>query len=134
VPRGTWTYDVLAASIRRRRLRWTLLVIAAVAAVVAALVFEPWKLVVDERVQGGGAGFPVSVGWGRACCHRTGRALARGTFISHNKTAAGRSPSCGSPTAPRLALWRSLHLPAWHLGALGSTCRRGATLRPIATF
>jgi hypothetical protein len=51
VPRGTWTYDVLAASIRRRRLRWTLLVIAAVAAVVAALVFEPWKPVVDERLQ-----------------------------------------------------------------------------------
>ncbi len=35
----------------RRRLVWAIGAVVALAVVAAALVFEPWKLVVDQRVQ-----------------------------------------------------------------------------------
>ncbi len=73
----------------RRRLTWTLLVTAAVAAVVAALVFEPWKLVVDERVQEAAPSSAPAHSAGAEPVATAPDVLARGTFISHEHDSSG---------------------------------------------
>ncbi len=73
----------------RRRLTWTLLVTAAVAAVVAALVFEPWKLVVDERVQEAAPSSAPALSAGAEPVATAPVVLARGTFISHEHDSSG---------------------------------------------
>ena len=66
----------------RRRSWWVLLAVAVAATVVGTLVFKPWKLVVDERVQEA----PPAVQAGGA----TGSVvLARGTFVGHEHDSSG---------------------------------------------
>jgi hypothetical protein len=66
---------------RRRRLTWTLLAAGVAAVVVGALVLEPWKLVVDERVQE--AAPAVSAGAAGPAV------LAHGALISHEHESSG---------------------------------------------
>jgi hypothetical protein len=59
---------------------------AAVAAVVGALVFQPWKLVVDEHVQ---EAPPVAAAAGGSAPPVDPVVLARGTFVSHEHDSSG---------------------------------------------
>jgi hypothetical protein len=74
--------------LQRRPLTWTVVAAAAVVAVVASLVFQPWKLVVDQRVQ---EATPTAA----AGAPRTGGTadepvvVARGTLISHEHKSSG---------------------------------------------
>src|SRR5690348_7375745 len=82
----------------RRRLRWTLVAAAVAAAVVGALVFEPWKLVVDEHVQEpapAAAPGPEPVAAGPVV-------LARGTFISHEHDSSGSVAVLRLPDGSRI--------------------------------
>jgi Electron transfer DM13 len=72
----------------RPRLRWILLA-AAAAAVVGALVFEPWKLVVDERVQEAAPGAAPARSAGAEPLVTGPVVLARGTFVSHEHDSSG---------------------------------------------
>ena len=73
----------------RRRLTWTLVAAALAAAVVGALVFEPWKLVVDERVQEAAPGTSPTSSTGVEHVGTGPVVVARGTFISHEHDSSG---------------------------------------------
>jgi hypothetical protein len=91
----------------RRRLLWAGALVATIAVVVAALVFEPWKLFVDERVQ--------------EAAPAASTELARGTLISHEHESSGtvvllrladgsrvlRVEDLRTSNGPRLQVWLS---------------------------
>jgi Electron transfer DM13 len=95
----------------RRRLVWALAAVVVVAVAAAALVFEPWKLVVDERVQ---EAAPASSAAGPT-------ELVRGTLISHEHESSGtvvllrlpdgsrvlRVEDLTTSNGPRLQVWLS---------------------------
>jgi hypothetical protein len=73
----------------RRRWKWTLVAAVVAAALLGALVFEPWKLVVDERVQEAPPG-PAPGLTARSEPVAAGPVVvARGTFISHEHDSSG---------------------------------------------
>jgi hypothetical protein len=70
----------------RRRLTWIVVAAGMVVVVVGALVFEPWKLFVDERVDEA----PPAVAAGASGGPSTGQVvLARGQLISHEHQSSG---------------------------------------------
>lgn len=70
----------------RRRLTWIAVALGVVVAVVAALVFEPWKLFVDQRVDEA----PPTTSAGPADATSTAPGvLARGRLISHEHDSSG---------------------------------------------
>jgi Electron transfer DM13 len=70
----------------RRRLTWIVVAAGMVVVVVGALVFEPWKLFIDERVDEA----PPAVVAGAAGGTSTGQVvLARGQLISHEHQSSG---------------------------------------------
>jgi Electron transfer DM13 len=73
----------------RGRLRWALIAAAVAAAVVGALVFEPWKLGVEERVQEAAPGTAPAASSGTEPVATGPVVLARGTFISHEHDSSG---------------------------------------------
>jgi hypothetical protein len=73
----------------RRRLTWILAAVAVAAAVVGALVFEPWKLVVDERVREAVPGMPPTSSTGTGPATAGPLVIARGTFVSHEHDSSG---------------------------------------------
>jgi hypothetical protein len=104
----------------RRRATGVVLAAAVVAAVVGAAVFEPWKLVVDERVQ---EAVPA-VGAAQAAAAPAPAepvVLARGTLISHEHDSSGavtvlrlpdgsrvlRLEDLRTSNGPRLQVWLS---------------------------
>lgn len=82
----------------RTRRRWLVLGTAALVLVVAALlVFEPWKLVIDNRVDEAvpAAAAPV--------------VLARGEFVSHEHTTTGAVRVLRLPDGSRVLRLEDLH-------------------------
>jgi hypothetical protein len=79
----------------RRRLLWLLVAAGAVLAVVAALVFEPWKLVIDQTVDeappGGASAQVVPGGPAQDAASPPAEpvVLAEGTFIGHEHESSG---------------------------------------------
>ncbi|MGI5131689.1 DM13 domain-containing protein [Pseudonocardia sp. CA-107938] len=69
-------------SLLRRPVVMSGLVVAAVLAVVALLVFEPWKLVVDQRVDEAAPAPPVAASAAPAV-------LARGELVAHEHASSG---------------------------------------------
>ena len=70
----------------RRRLVWIIIATGVALAVVGALVFEPWKLFVDQRVDEA----PPAVAAARAGGPSTDQVvLARGRLISHEHHSSG---------------------------------------------
>ena len=108
----------------RRRLVWAVGAVAALAIVAAALVFEPWKLVVDQRVQEDvpavSAVAPAAPAGGAASVTEP-IVLARGTLISHEHESSGtvvllrladgsrvlRLEDLKTSNGPRLQVWLS---------------------------
>ena len=82
-----------ARSPLRRRLVWAAVAVAAVAVVAGALVFEPWKLVVDQRVEEAAptvsAMAPAAPAGAAAPVAAEPIELARGTLISHEHESSG---------------------------------------------
>ena len=99
----------------RRRTTAVLLAAAVVAAAVGAAVFEPWKLVVDERVQ---EAVPTAAA---SAASAEPVVLARGTLISHEHDSSGavtvlrlpdgsrvlRLEDLRTSNGPRLQVWLS---------------------------
>jgi hypothetical protein len=95
----------------RRRLVWAIGTVVALAVVAAALIFEPWKLVVDQRVQ---KAAPAASAAGPS-------ETARGTLISHEHESSGtvvllrladgsrvlRLEDLKTSNGPRLQVWLS---------------------------
>ena len=73
----------------RRRWKWSLVAAAVAAAVLGALVFEPWKLVVDERVQEAAPATPPASSTGAEPVATRPVVVARGMFISHEHDSSG---------------------------------------------
>jgi hypothetical protein len=73
----------------RRRLTWVALTVAAVAAVAAALVFEPWKLVLDRTVDEAVPTASAPPPGGPPAPPAGPVVLARGTLISHEHESSG---------------------------------------------
>jgi len=79
----------------RRRLVWLLVAAGAVVVVVAALVFEPWKLVIDQTVDEAPPSASAQVEPGGAAQDAAASqsaepvVLAQGTFISHEHESSG---------------------------------------------
>jgi hypothetical protein len=71
----------------RRRTTWVVLAAAVVATVVGAAVFQPWKLVVDERVQEAVPTAPAAPAGVPAPAEPV--VLARGTLVSHEHESSG---------------------------------------------
>jgi hypothetical protein len=74
----------------RRRITWAAIAVAVVAAVAGALVFEPWKLVVDQSVDEAvpaASASPAGPGVGAPPPEPV--VLARGTLISHEHESSG---------------------------------------------
>jgi hypothetical protein len=102
----------------RRRLLWTVAALAAVAIIAAALVLEPWKLVVDERVQ---EAVPTVTAGAPAPVPAEPVVLARGTLVSHEHESSGsvavlrlsdgsrvlRLEDLRTSNGPRLQVWLS---------------------------
>jgi hypothetical protein len=90
---------------RTRPLRWALLAVGAVLVVVALALFEPWKLVVDDRVdEAAPPAQPV--------------VLARGELISHEHDSSGSVVVLGLPDGSRVLRLEDLHTsngPALHV-------------------
>jgi hypothetical protein len=86
----------------RRRLGWVLLATAVVAAVVGALVLEPWKLVIDERVQEAAPSAAPAAGVAADPAAAGPVELARGTFISHEHDSSGSVSVLGLPDGSRV--------------------------------
>ena len=81
-------------SLLRRRSIWVAAAVVAVAVVAAALVFEPWKLVVDQRVDEAvpavSAAAPAAPGGAAApAVPSEPTVLARGTLVSHEHESSG---------------------------------------------
>ena len=73
----------------RRRLVWSAVAVAAVAVVVGALVFEPWKLIVDQRVEEAVPTVSAAAPAAPAPVAAEPTELARGTLISHEHESSG---------------------------------------------
>lgn len=108
----------------RRRTTWVVLAAALVAAVVGTAVFQPWKLIVDERVQ---EALPTAAPAAPAAAPVPAPApapaepvvLARGTLISHEHESSGsvsvlrlsdgsrvlRLEDLRTSNGPRLQVW-----------------------------
>lgn len=105
--------------LRRRRSTWVVLAAGIVAAIVAAAVFQPWKLVVDERVQETVSA--VSAAPAGAPAPTEPVVLARGTLVSHEHESSGtvavlrladgsrvlRLEDLRTSNGPRLQVWLS---------------------------
>jgi hypothetical protein len=103
----------------RRRTTWVLLAATAVVAVVGTAVFQPWKLVVDERVQEAVPTAPAAPAGVRALAEPV--VLARGTLVSHEHDSSGsvavlrlsdgsrvlRLEDLRTSNGPRLQVWLS---------------------------
>ncbi|HKQ42332.1 MAG TPA: hypothetical protein VJT79_07590, partial [Pseudonocardia sp.] len=70
----------------RRRLTWIVLAAAMAVVVVGALVFEPWKLFVDQRVD---EASPAAAAAPVAAAPAEPVVLARGQLISHEHESSG---------------------------------------------
>ena len=70
----------------RRRLTWVVLAAGLVVVVVGALVFEPWKLFVDQRVE---EAPPAAVAAAAGGAPADQVVLARGQLISHEHASSG---------------------------------------------
>ena len=93
----------------RRRLVWAVSAVVVVAVVAAALVFEPWKLVVDERVQEAAPAAaatgpthrgPLSLISGSVCLPNASVSSSMTSMISGAWsvfTATARKPVCRGP-------------------------------------
>lgn len=68
----------------RRRVVWVLAIAAVAVVAAAALVFEPWKLVVDQRVAEAAPAAPAAPGVAAGPVM-----LARGTLVSHEHESSG---------------------------------------------
>jgi Electron transfer DM13 len=73
----------------RRRLVWAALFAAAVAVVAGVVVFEPWKLVVDQQVEEAVPTAPAAPSPDGPGASVEPVVLARGTFISHEHESSG---------------------------------------------
>jgi electron transfer DM13 len=73
----------------RRRLVWSAVAVAAVAVVVGALVFEPWRLIVDQRVEEAVPTVSAAAPAAPAPVAAEPTELARGTLISHEHDSSG---------------------------------------------
>lgn len=73
-------------AVRTRPLRWTLLIVGAVLVAVALAVFEPWKLVVDDRVD---EAAPVAERPAAVAPPAGPVVLGRGELISHEHDSSG---------------------------------------------
>ena len=73
----------------RRRLAWAAVAVAAAAVVAGALVFEPWKLVVDQRVEEAVPTVSAVAPAAPAPVAAEPTELARGTLISHEHESSG---------------------------------------------
>jgi hypothetical protein len=78
--------DVRTRPPRRHPLVWTLVAAGAVLAVVALALFEPWKLVVDDRVD---EAVPVAAPAAPAAPPAEPVVIARGELISHEHESSG---------------------------------------------
>ena len=77
----------MAITSRRRTLIWSLIGVGVVLVVVAALVFEPWKLFVNQEVD---EASPVAAPAAAGQAPASGPAvLARGTLVSHEHESSG---------------------------------------------
>ena len=105
-----------------RRSTWVVLAAAAVAAIVATAVFQPWKLVVDERVQEAVPAAPAAPAVSAGAPAPTAPVvLARGTLVSHEHDSSGtvavlrladgsrvlRLEDLRTSNGPRLQVWLS---------------------------
>src|SRR5690242_12776864 len=104
----------MAHSRSRTGLMWTLAV-AAAAIVLGALVFEPWKLVVDEHVQEA----PPALSTEGSAAAGVPVVLARGVLVSHEHESSGsvsvlrlpdgsrvlRLEDLRTSNGPRLRVW-----------------------------
>lgn len=82
----------------RRPLLRVGLVVAVAAVVVALLVFEPWKLVIDQRVDEAPPAPAVST----AAAAAAPVVLARGELIAHEHASSGRVVVLGLPDGSRV--------------------------------
>lgn len=73
-------------AVRVRPLRWALLAVGAAVVVVALALFQPWKLVVDDRVD---EAVPVAEQPAAAAPRAEPVVLARGELISHEHESSG---------------------------------------------
>jgi len=83
-------------------MRCILLTAAVLGAVVAALVFEPWKLVVDQRVQEAAPGVTPTLTTAAEPVASRPVVLARGAFISHEHNSTGTVSVLGLPDGSRV--------------------------------
>jgi hypothetical protein len=83
---------------RTRPLRWMFLAVGAVLAVAALAVFEPWKLVVDDRVD---EAVPVAE-QAAAAPPAEPVVLARGELISHEHESSGSAVVLALPDGSRV--------------------------------
>jgi hypothetical protein len=99
----------------RRRLIWIIVAAGAVVAVVGALVFEPWKLFIDQHVDDA----PPAVAAGPAGGPPTNQVvLARGHLISHEHQSSGSVVVYGLPDGSRVLRIEDLRTsngPALHV-------------------
>src|SRR5690606_27784845 len=90
-------------AVLRRPLVRTGLVIAAVLAVAALLVFEPWKLVVDEHVDEAAPVAPTAAPVAPApAAPAEPVVLARGTLVAHEHASSGTVVVLGLPDGSRV--------------------------------
>jgi Electron transfer DM13 len=99
----------------RRRLIWIIVATGAVVAVVGALVFEPWKLFIDQHVDDA----PPAVAAGPPGGPSTNQVvLARGQLISHEHQGSGSVVVYGLPDGSRVLRIEDLRTsngPALHV-------------------
>jgi Electron transfer DM13 len=101
--------------VRTRPLLWSLLAIGAVVAVVALALFQPWKLVVDDRVD---EGVPVAEQPSAAAPPAEPVVLARGELITHEHDSSGSVVVLELPDGSRVLRLEDLHTsngPALHV-------------------
>jgi hypothetical protein len=72
----------------RRRLVWAVAAVVAIGLIAGALVFEPWKLVVDQRVDEAAPAASAAAPAAPAAPAQP-TVLARGTLISHEHDSSG---------------------------------------------
>jgi Electron transfer DM13 len=98
----------MTTSARRRTVIWSLLGAGLVLVVAAALVFEPWKLFVNQEVDEAAPGAAPAAAAGPAPA--SGPAvLARGTLISHEHESSGTVAVLRLPDGSRVLRLENLH-------------------------